>query len=103
MADALADPTATEGPDFYLPDYTVYLPIRIRGQVVLRTIPGDNNKLWEATNEYLKTRKPGIVYRLERDEQRPCAIDGRGREPYLPWNHKIYGSTNDGNWVKVPG
>ena len=50
MADALADPTATEGPDFYLPDHTVYLPIRIRGQVVLRTILGDNNKLWEATN-----------------------------------------------------
>ena len=45
MAVALADPTATEGPEFYLPDHTVYLPIRIRGQVVLRTIPGDNNKL----------------------------------------------------------
>ena len=103
MADALADPTVTEGPLFYLPNYTVYLPIRIRRQVVRTTVQGNNNKLWEATNAYLKSRKPGIIYCLGKDEQRPCGLDLAGREPYLPWGHQVDGSSDDGNWIRIRG
>ena len=77
IAAALADPALTEGPEFYLPDHAVYLPFRIRNNVVLKTI--ENNKLWEATNRELKTRKSGIVHRLETNSERPCAMDGAGR------------------------
>ena len=49
MAAALADPTLTDGPEFYLPDHPVYLPILIRNNVVLKMV--ENNKRWEATNE----------------------------------------------------
>ena len=30
-------------------------------------------------------------------------MDSRGREPYLLWGHCIYSTTDDGNWVKIPG
>ena len=69
--------------------------------MVLKTI--ENNRLWEATDHELKTRKGGIVYRLEKNDERPCAMAGTGREPYLPWGHQIYGTTDDGNWVKIVG
>ena len=101
MAAALADPTLTEGPEFYLPDHAVYSPIRIRNNLVLKTT--ENNKLWEATNHELKTRKSGIVCRLEKNDERPCAMDGAGRESYLPRGHRIYGTTDDSNWVKIVG
>ena len=30
-------------------------------------------------------------------------MDRTGREPYLPWGHRIFGSTDAGNWVKIAG
>ena len=100
-ADSEMTNESLQGPEFYIPKHTVYLPIRIGGHLVLKTL--ENNKLWEATNEYLKTLKNGIVYRLEKDHERPCSMDGKGREPYLPWGHRIYGTTDDSNWVKIVG
>ncbi len=76
MADALADPTVTEGPLFYLPDYN------------------------KCISEITKTR-----HRLPswKDEQRPCGLDLAGREPYLPWGHQVDGSSDDGNWIRIRG
>ena len=54
----IVDPMTTEGPEFYLPDHTVYLPIRIRRELVLKS---EDNRLWEATNKNLRTRKKDIV------------------------------------------
>ena len=64
-ADSEITSESLQGPELYLPKHTVYLPIRIGGHLVLKSL--ENNKLWEATNENLKTLKNGVVYRLEKD------------------------------------
>ena len=94
-ADSEMTSESLQGQEFYIPKHTVYLPIRIGGHLVPKSL--ENNKLREATHENLKAIKNGVVYRLEKDHDRPCAMDGKGREPYLPWGHRIYGSTRNGN------